>query len=156
MNTSLLLTATKEFTWDMAHMLDGHQGLCKNLHGHTYKMLVTVARKDHSTEQTGPSAGMVIDFKDLKNIIKETIVDKFDHALVLNKNSSEAFELELIKLAIDHNKKIVLLDYRPTAEDMAKDFFHRIMKVLEVKMPNVVLVGLRLYETPTSYAELTM
>lgn len=156
MNTSLLVTATKEFTWDMAHMLAGHRGLCKNLHGHTYKMLVTVARKDKPTEASGPAEGMVIDFKALKEIVKELIVDKYDHAVILNGSTTSGFEKELIALVEKYDKKAVILDYRPTAEEMARHFFDDIKDALEEKMPQVMLVQLRLYETPTSYAEVSM
>ena len=156
MNTSLLLTATKEFTWDMAHMLAEHKGLCQNLHGHTYKMLVTVARKDQPTEQTGPAAGMVVDFKALKEIVNRTIVERFDHSLVLNTNSTDEFERQLVDLAAQYNKKVVHLPYRATAEDMARDFFETLQTSFNTEMPNIMLVKLTLYETPTSYAEVTM
>ena len=68
------ITITKEFTWDMAHMLAGHLGLCKNLHGHTYKMHVKVCSKEDSVCER---QDMVMDFKDLKEIIKEKIIDSF-------------------------------------------------------------------------------
>lgn len=156
MDANLLLTATKEFTWDCAHMLNGHRGLCKNLHGHTYRMLVTVGRIDTEVAMDGPAEGMVVDFKDLKECVKTIVVDKFDHALVLNTETNDPFEIELTTLAQNYSKKIVMLNYRPTAENMVADFYGQIQEhFISVAAPYRV-TKLRLYETPTSYAEISM
>lgn len=70
---------TKIFTFDSSHMLDGHDGKCQNLHGHTYSPEITVAG---SLIESGAKAGMVMDFSDLKSIVKQSVIDPFDHAFI--------------------------------------------------------------------------
>lgn len=136
---------SKEFTFDMAHALLGYDGLCKNIHGHSYTLVVTI--KGNAVRDAGsPKNGMLIDFKDLKNIIKENIVQKFDHALVLNEDTPGDL-LEMLKKNYD---KIVVTPYQPTTENMIVDFAGQISKLLP---SHIVLHSLRLRETPTSYAE---
>ena len=77
---------TKQFSFETAHALHGYDGKCKNLHGHSYKLDVTVMGSPIS-DASDPKYGMVIDFGDLKKIVKEDIVDVFDHATVFNKNT---------------------------------------------------------------------
>ena len=136
---------SKEFNFDMAHALLGYDGLCKNIHGHSYTLVVTVVGQPIA-DGTSPKNGMLIDFKDLKNIIKKQIIDKFDHALVLN----SATPSDLVNILIANYDKIVLLDYQPTTENMIADMAGQIMAFLP---PNLKLFSLRLRETPTSYAE---
>jgi 6-pyruvoyltetrahydropterin/6-carboxytetrahydropterin synthase len=136
---------SKEFNFDMAHALLGYDGLCKNIHGHSYTLVVTVIGTPIADENS-PKNGMLIDFKDLKNIIKLQIIDKFDHALVLNSGSPR----ELIDLLIKNYDKIVLLDYQPTTENMIADMAGQIQDFLP---GNLSLFSLRLRETPSSYAE---
>ncbi|MFA9499277.1 6-carboxytetrahydropterin synthase QueD [Mannheimia sp. E30BD] len=69
----------KEFSFDMAHMLDGHDGKCQNLHGHTYKLQVEVAGE---LFQEGAKRGMLMDYSDLKAIVKTHILDSMDHAFI--------------------------------------------------------------------------
>lgn len=149
------VTSTKEFTWDMAHMLAGHQGLCKNLHGHTYKMEVTVAKQDNGLQQDGPSEGMVIDFKELKDLVQEIIVAPLDHATMINTNSTSNFEMHVLELLKAYGKKVVCVPYRPTAENMAINFMISLRAALAKRELNINIVKLRVYETPTSYAEIT-
>jgi 6-pyruvoyltetrahydropterin/6-carboxytetrahydropterin synthase len=136
---------TKEFKFETAHALPGYDGLCKNIHGHSYELLVTVAgypieEKDH------PKRGMVMDFGDLKKIVRKLIVEPFDHALVLRSDVSESLVTELKK----HYEKLILLDYQPTSEMMLNDFAQRI----KTELPeNVDLKYLLFRETVTSYAE---
>lgn len=146
------LTATKEFTWDMAHMLEGHLGLCKNVHGHTYKMHVTVQSRDEENDVivTGPSFGMVCDFKDLKNIVMEHIVDPLDHAFMYNINSVDAVEKKIAYVLVEAGRKTVPVYYRPTAENMAKNFYEQLDKLFEEQPFKLVEVSL--WETPTSFA----
>jgi len=149
------VTATKEFTWDCAHMLSGHEGLCKNLHGHTYKLEVTVARDRGDLQPLGPAEGMVIDFKELKEVVVHGIVNPLDHATIIFGLSQDPFERALVQLLLEHDKKIVILDYRPTAENMVKEFFRLMQFELAEKQAMYHVVKMRLYETPTSYAEVT-
>lgn len=134
---------TKEFDFEMAHALDFHSGKCKNIHGHSYKLSVTL--KGIPNISTESDAGMVMDFGDLKKIIKKLIVDKLDHALVLSKNSPYyTSNLE------QHTPKLVLVDYQPTCENMLLDF----RNILKDKFPEgTELLHLKLRETATGYAE---
>ena len=129
----------------MAHALKGYDGLCRNIHGHSYELLVTVAGYPVSDPRS-PKLGMVMDFGDLKKIVRETIVDKFDHALVINKDMDPAYIEQLKK----ENERLILLDYQPTSELMIIDFARRIKKRLP---PDIKLKYLMLRETVTSFAE---
>jgi 6-pyruvoyltetrahydropterin/6-carboxytetrahydropterin synthase len=136
---------SKEFTFDMAHALLGYDGLCKNIHGHSYTLVVTVIGIPLQ-EESSPKIGMLIDFKDLKNIIKRQIIDRFDHALVLNNASPK----DLVDILLKNYDKLVLLDYQPTTENLIADMAARIGDLLP---DNLKLFSLRLRETPSSYAE---
>ncbi|SEG02627.1 6-pyruvoyltetrahydropterin/6-carboxytetrahydropterin synthase [Caloramator fervidus] len=140
--------ATKEFTFDCAHMLSNHEGMCANLHGHTYKLQVTVTRDELKKE--GSSQGMVVDFGDLKRIVKELIVDKFDHSFIFWEGGSEA-ERKIADIVQKNNLKIVKFKDRPTAENMALYIFKVLNEHLKDK--NLRVVKVKLYETPTSFAE---
>lgn len=137
---------TKQFTFETGHALYGYDGKCKNVHGHSYKLDVTVIGtpiKDSSHTKFG----MVIDFGDLKKIVKSEIVDKFDHASVFNKNTPH---LELAKELQDRGHDVILVDYQPTSENMILDFADKIKKRLP---EGIALYSLKLQETETSYAE---
>jgi 6-pyruvoyltetrahydropterin/6-carboxytetrahydropterin synthase len=140
-----VIRISKEFTFDMAHALLGYDGLCKNIHGHSYTLVVTVIGSP-IMDDASPKNGMLIDFKDLKNIIKQQIIDRFDHSLVLN----TASPIDLLEMLMKNYDKIVLLDYQPTTENMIADMAGQIGKLLP---KNLRLFSLRLRETPTSYAE---
>jgi 6-pyruvoyltetrahydropterin/6-carboxytetrahydropterin synthase len=136
---------SKEFTFDMAHALLGYDGLCKNIHGHSYTLVVTVIGIPISDDNS-PKNGMLIDFKDLKNIIRQQIIDKFDHALVLNSDSPK----DLVDMLMKNYEKIVLLAYQPTTENMIADMADQIRSLIP---KHLELFSLRLRETPSSYAE---
>lgn len=140
-----IVRISKEFNFDMAHALLGYDGLCKNIHGHSYTLVVTVMGVPVA-DDASPKNGMLIDFKDLKGIIKNHIVDRFDHALVLN----SATPADLITALQRNYEKIILLDYQPTTENMISDFAGQIGALLP---SHLKLFSLRLRETPTSYAE---
>ena len=112
---------TKKFQFEMAHALFGYDGPCKNIHGHSYELQVTVIGKPGS-RQDHVKFGMVIDFTDLKAIVKTKIVDEMDHALVLNGNSPHR-QLENLN---DSFEKVIFVDYQPTCENMLIDFKNRI------------------------------
>jgi 6-pyruvoyltetrahydropterin/6-carboxytetrahydropterin synthase len=136
---------TKEFKFEMAHALMGYDGPCRDIHGHSYELRVTVAGHPIADENN-PKLGMVMDFGDLKKIVRETVIDIFDHALVLNKKMPPALTDELNK----HFGRIILLDYQPTSELMIIDFAEKIKS----RLPrNIQLKHLLLRETVTSYAE---
>ncbi len=136
---------TKQFDFEMAHALWEYDGLCKNVHGHSYKLFVTVAGKP-IVDESDVKEGMVIDFGDLKHIVKPMIVDKFDHSVVLNKKAP----VEYLKNLSPMFDRIHLLDYQPTCENMVIDFA---MQIREKLPENVDLVSVKLYETATSFAE---
>lgn len=136
---------TKEFSFEMAHALIGYDGPCRNIHGHSYSLQVTVI--GNPIEETNhPKLGMVMDFSDLKHIVKKTIVDVFDHALVLNK----AMEPLMNDSIIHQFSHVIFLDYQPTSELMVADFAGRISNELpsDLKLYRVLL-----RETATSFAE---
>jgi len=143
MNT---IRITKHFDFESAHALYGYDGKCKNIHGHSYHIYVTVIGTPIEDDKH-PKNGMVMDFGDLKVIVKREIVSKFDHAVVLNANSPHK---ELANTINDYSHKVVLVPYQPTSENMLIDFAERIQSQLP---QNVLLHSLKLYETANSYAE---
>lgn len=120
-----MLSVVKEFTFDAAHFLPGYDGNCRNLHGHTYKLQVGV---------TGPfdSRGMVCDFQELKEVVTH-YVDLLDHSF-LN-------EIESLEFPKD----------QPTAERMV--YWLALNLIPDIEAKSLHLSFIRLYETPTSYAE---
>lgn len=149
-----MITATKEYSWDMAHMLAGHGGLCKNVHGHTYKMQVTIFHiPPHKLEPEGPAEGMVVDFKDLKSVVQELIVNELDHGFMAWSLTKDKAELAVIKALSDNGRKVVLVDYRPTAENMAINFLHQINYQLNIIGAPYQVISVKVWETPTSFAE---
>ena len=137
---------TKSFSFETGHALYGYDGLCKNVHGHSYKLDVTVIGKP-ITDSTHVKYGMVIDFKDLKELVNSEIVEVFDHATVFNQNTPH---VKLAKTLADSGHKVLLVDYQPTSEEMIIDFATKI----KAKLPNSIqLHHLRLQETATSFAE---
>ena len=134
-----MTTVTKTVTFDAAHILTNHKGLCKNLHGHTYRVDVSVA-------QGADDAGdMVIDFKDLKRIATEKICDRFDHAFIYNTTS--AGECEIAAVVERHGMRTVPLGFRSTAENLARYFYGE----LRSEIPS--LASVRVWETAASCAE---
>jgi 6-pyruvoyltetrahydropterin/6-carboxytetrahydropterin synthase len=137
---------TKHFDFEAAHALPGYDGKCKNIHGHSYQLYVTVIGTPIN-DKSHPKNGMVMDFGDLKHIVKTEIVDIFDHAIILNSDSEH---LKLAEKIAAYSHRTVLVDYQPTSEMMLQDFKKRIQKHLP---KNVELHSLKLYETNNSYAE---
>jgi 6-pyruvoyltetrahydropterin/6-carboxytetrahydropterin synthase len=137
---------TKRFSFEAGHALHGYDGKCKNLHGHSYKLSVTVIGTP-ITDKTNPKFGMVIDFTDLKRIVTEEIVNKFDHATIFNKNTPH---VKLAKTLKDEGHNVLLVDYQPTTECMIADFATKIKERLPI---NLKLHTLKLQETESSYAE---
>ena len=137
---------TKEFSFESAHALDGYDGLCREIHGHSYRLFVTVVGEPSQCE-SDPKLGMVMDFGDLKRIVNSEIVDRLDHSFVLRDSEQNAELREVLETKF---KKVVLVDYQPTCENMLADFAERLQRALPA---NVQLYSLRLHETATSYAE---
>jgi 6-pyruvoyltetrahydropterin/6-carboxytetrahydropterin synthase len=137
---------TKQFSFETGHALYGYDGKCKNVHGHSYKLSVTVIGNP-ITDKANVKYGMVIDFGDLKKIVKSEIVDIFDHATVFNKNTPH---IELAKELESRDHNVILVEYQPTSENMVVDFAEKINS----RLPgHVKLHSLKLQETETSFAE---
>ena len=137
---------TKQFSFETGHALYGYDGKCKNVHGHSYKLSVTVIGTP-ITDSNNVKFGMVIDFSDLKKIVREEIVDVFDHATVFNKNTPH---VELANELSNRGHHVILVDYQPTSENMVIDF----AKKIQDRLPNdIQLHSLRLQETESSFAE---
>lgn len=137
---------TKQFSFETGHALYGYDGKCKNVHGHSYKLSVTVIGKP-ITDKSNVKYGMVIDFTDLKKIVREEIVDVFDHATVFNQNTPH---IELAKELKQRDHHVILVDYQPTSENMVIDF----AKKIQQRLPDAIkLHSLKLQETESSFAE---
>ena len=137
---------TKQFDFETGHALYGYDGKCKNVHGHSYKLSVTIIGTPIS-DSTNVKFGMVIDFGDLKKIVLSEIVDKFDHATVFNKNTPH---IELADELEKRGHNVILVNYQPTSEMMIMDFADKIKKRLP---SDIKLHSLKLQETGTSLAE---
>ncbi|UII77745.1 6-carboxytetrahydropterin synthase [Flagellimonas sp. HMM57] len=137
---------TKQFSFETGHALYGYDGKCRNVHGHSYKLSVTVIGTP-ITDTTHVKLGMVVDFGDLKKIVKEEIVDKFDHATVFNKNTPH---VELAKELSERGHNVILANYQPTSENMVIDFAEKIKNRLP---EDIKLHAIKLQETETSFAE---
>ena len=109
-----MLTVSKQCQFDAAHVLTRHEGQCRNLHGHTYRVIVEVAEAEEGSD-------MVIDFKDLKQVIREVILDRFDHAFIYNEASES--ECEIAAVIAKHGMKSAGLPFRSTAENLARHFY---------------------------------
>lgn len=134
-----MTTVTKSVKFDAAHILTNHNGLCKNLHGHTYRVEISVS------QDGGDGSDMVIDFKDLKRIATEVICERFDHAFIYN-TASEG-EREIASVVEKHAMRTVALPFRSTAENLARYFYGE----LEERIPG--LSAVRVWETADSCAE---
>ena len=140
-----VIRVTKEFAFEMAHVLWNYDGPCRNVHGHSYRLFVTLSGIPVD-DLENPKNGMVIDFTDLKRIVKKEIVTVFDHAVVV----SSRFGTEKTEMFTKMFGNTVLVDYQPTCENLVLDFAGRIKKHLS---PGIQLHSLRLYETANSFAE---
>ena len=139
------IRVTKSFTFEMAHALWNYDGPCKNIHGHSYKLFVTIqGRASENTEST--KLGMVMDFADLKKIVKTHIVDIFDHSVIISSRASRP-DIQRVEQMFE---KFYVVDYQPTCENLVTDMAERISKELP---GNVQLFSMKLVETETSYAE---
>jgi 6-pyruvoyltetrahydropterin/6-carboxytetrahydropterin synthase len=137
---------TKQFSFETGHALFGYDGKCRNVHGHSYKLSVTVIGTPIA-DNGNVKFGMVIDFTDLKRIVKEEIVDLFDHATVFNQNTPH---VELAAELKSRGHHVILVPYQPTSENMVIDFADKI----KLRLPsNISLHSLKLQETETSFAE---
>jgi len=140
-----MLSLTKIFHFEMAHAIHGYPGACKNIHGHSYELHVTVTTGKETFNYI-PAPGFILDFKELKNLVKNAILQTFDHKLVL----SQTYLHE--NTALKSQENLVIWEMEPTAENLL--LFMK--ETLSQKLPaEIKLVQLKLYETKDSYAEWT-
>ncbi len=139
------IRVTKEFKFEAAHALLGYDGLCKNIHGHSYKLFVTIVGEPIS-DRNNPKYGMVFDFGDLKNIVNNQIIKKYDHSIILNKDTDTSSFENLSELFSRKH----YTNYQPTCENMVLDF----VEIIKQNLPSYIkLFSVKLYETANSYAE---
>lgn len=139
------LRLTRKFRFEMAHALNGYDGPCRNIHGHSYEFMVTVSGKPIH-DGSAAKNGMVLDFKQLKALVNRCVVDQFDHALVLSSVQPKDF----LHSVMDSFDNVIVVDFQPTTENLLIEFAHRIEKELP---QGVKLFSMRLKETENSFAE---
>ncbi len=136
---------TKLFTFEMAHALVGHDGLCRHVHGHSFKLEVTV-RGPVFRQKGHPKDGMVMDFKDLKNTVEKAFVSRFDHALALPATAQS----EAVAALESAFGRVEILPFQPTCENL----IGLCVEAIRAKMPpGVELFSVKLAETATAFAE---
>lgn len=131
-----MLTVSKECHFDAAHILPGHPGQCKNVHGHTYRLIVEVAERNDNKD-------MVIDFKDLKTIICDVILARFDHAFMYD--ATNPMECDIAATLMKYELRCVALPFTTTAENLARHIFQELKSHLQIQ-------SVSLFETPQSCA----
>ena len=140
-----VIRVTREFTFEMSHVLRNYDGPCRNVHGHSYRLFVTISGTPVNNPDN-PKNGMVIDFSELKKIVLDNIVNKFDHSVVVS-NDFDNVKKDMMSKTFGN---MVIVHYQPTCENMVADF----AAILRQKLPEgVKLNNLKLYETAKSYAE---
>lgn len=138
-----IIRITKEFRFEGAHALVGYDGKCKHIHGHSYILYVCVQGKA-SKDINSPKYGMLIDFTDLKKIVNENIIDKYDHALIMREDSPIADEIQAAYC------NVIKTPFQPTCENMIIHFAEQIKGKLPL---GIKLFSLRLHETASSFVE---
>ncbi len=138
-----MLQLTKIFHFEMAHAIHGYSGSCKNIHGHSYELHVTVSSRGRTDEYI-PTPGFIIDFKEIKAMVKSSVIGYFDHKLLL----SQAFIAGHPTFSKQEN--LVIWEWEPTAENI---LIYMKQKLDEHFMDKIQLVHLKLYETKDSYVE---
>ena len=140
-----MLSLTKIFCFEMAHAIYGYPGACKNIHGHSYELRVTVSAGSDNKDYI-PAPGFILDFKELKQVVTEEVIRIFDHKLVLSENYLQQ------KTELAAHENLVTWQVEPTAENL----LIYITRAVADKLPaDIKLVKLKLYETKDSYAEWT-
>lgn len=141
-----MIRLTKEFKFEMAHALDGYDGDCRFIHGHSFELWVTV-KGDPVHDSNSPKNGMLMDFSDLKTLVRKQIIDVFDHSLVMNEKNPA---LSMISEKQEAFGKLVILPFQPTSENLLSYFASLLSPLLP---SHVALHSLKIRETVTSFAE---
>lgn len=139
-----MIRLTREFSFESSHALSGYDGACSQIHGHSYRLFVTI-KGEPSTDESDPKLGMVMDFGTLKGVVNKNVIDRLDHTLVLNEKESA-----LIAQLRARFERVLAVPFQPTCENLIVWIAARIKPELP---KNVELFSLRLHETANSYAE---
>lgn len=124
-----------EDSFDSAHFLARYNGKCRNIHGHRWRVVIEIAGENLDD-------GMVVDFTDIKAALK-ALTDNLDHSLVMEKDTLKPQTYECL---VDEGFRIMIMDFRPTAENFAKYFFD------EIKNKGFNIRAAEVYETPNNCA----
>ena len=127
-------------SFDAAHFLKDYEGKCKNIHGHRWKVIVEITKETLETE--GPKRGMVLDFGDLKAVLKE-LCNELDHNLIYESGSLKKTTVQALQ---EEDFRMIEVPFIPTAENFAKYFYDR-MKEQQIPVHRV-----EVYETPNNFA----
>lgn len=138
-----IIRITREFSFEGAHALGGYDGKCCHIHGHSYRMAVTVSGNPIEDDNS-PKKGMVLDFTDLKKIVNGNIIDKFDHALVMKEGALLAEDIGRVY------GNVVTVDFQPTSEMLVIHFADIVKSLLP---EGIQLHSIKLWETEKSCAE---
>ena len=128
----------KEFHWEMGHRLPEHFGKCKNIHGHSYRMIVEL-------EGEVNEGGMIMDYYDLKKTVNP-IIDQLDHAFMVYEKDKE-----IVRFLESVNSKRIVVDFQSTVENICRYIITEIKK--QNLPPNVKKVKVRIFESIDDYAE---
>ncbi len=139
------IRVTKEFHFEMAHALWNYDGKCKHIHGHSYKLFVTIIGEPIK-DADNPKLGMILDFGDLKTMVKEPVVDMLDHSLVLNRVAGPTIPDRSNQMY----NKVHFFDFQPTVENLVVYIADTIKPKLP---PGIDLYSVRLHETASAFAE---
>ena len=135
----VLTTISKQFRWEMGHRLPFHNGLCKNIHGHSYQARVAITG-------TTDKYGMVLDYFDMKTII-QPIIDELDHCFLCDSSDHQ-----MITFFTNNPMKVVYIHAPTTAENIALYLLNRIEEQL-LRYSNITGVRVTVFETENSFAE---
>ena len=139
------IRVTKQFSFEMSHALLNYDGLCRNIHGHSYKLQITVAGEPLQDSES-PKDGMVIDFSILKKIVQQQVVSLLDHSLMINEKAPTDKLSELGQMYERHQ----VVPFQPTTENMVVYIAEKVKPFLP---EHLELFSVRLYETSNSFAE---
>ena len=134
-----MISIAKDFAWEMGHRLPNHPGQCKNPHGHSYKMRLIL---NGTTNQNG----MIIDYNEVNKIV-ENVIEKYNHAFVVNKNDNTMWDF------LEENEfKYIVIPFDSTAENLTELFAAELISAFN-KFNNIHEIKIRIQETKDVYAE---
>ena len=151
LSEDVIVIITRRLEFDAGHRIPDHRSLCRHLHGHRYALEVTVTG-DITRMDGDPRNGMVVDFGEVKAVIKDLIVDQWDHAFLAY--TGDTALLALLASIPDH--RTVILDRVPTAENLAQLAFDMLeAPIAALCNKSLQLKNVRIYETPNCWADAT-